>query len=216
MRIVVFGATGNIGQEIVKEAIRRQHEVVGVVRDPSRAEFFDPQYQLVAGDATSPQSVAGVVRGSDAVVSAVSPRPGRSGHPAPSLAAVARSLIQGLRQAGVKRLVVVGGAGTLEVAPGVALMDTPDFPQAWMGEAEEGRESLEVYRTEAGDLDWTFISPAAVIEPGARTGRYRTTRDTLLVDERGRSRITYQDFAIAVLDELEQPRYVKQRFGVAY
>jgi uncharacterized protein len=215
MKIVLFGATGFVGQRITAEALRRGHEVVGVVRDPSRAQSPDPRVALVQGDATDAASVASAVRGADAVVSSVSPRPGSTGT-APSLADAARGLIAGLRQAGVRRLVVVGGAGSLEVAPGVALLDTPDFPEAYRQEAIEGRDSLDVYRSEAEGLDWTFLSPAIVIQPGERTGRYRTTGDQLLTDESGNSTISYEDYAVALLDELENPRHVGRRFGVAY
>lgn len=215
MKIVLFGATGHVGQRIAREALERGHEVVGVVRDPSRAQSPDPRVALVRGDATDPASVAEAVRGADAVVGSVSPRPGTTGE-APSLVDVARGLIGGLRQAGVKRLVVVGGAGSLEVAPGVALMDAPGFPDAYRAEAEEGRRSLEVYRAEAEGLDWTFLSPAIVIQPGERTGKYRTTGDQLLTDEAGNSTISYEDYAVALLDELENPRHTGRRFGVAY
>lgn len=215
MQIVVFGATGLVGQRIVREALERGHSVVGIVRDPARSDAPDPRVQLVQGDATDAASVAHVVRGADAVVSAVSPRPGTTGH-APSLAAAARGLIAGLTQAGVTRLVVVGGASTLEVAPGVALLDTSEFPAAYRPEAEEGRAALAIYRAEAGALDWTFISPAVEIGPGERTGSYRTTIDQLLTDAQGNSTISYEDYAVAVLDELERPQHVGRRFGVAY
>ena len=201
MKIVVFGVTGHIGQRIAREALERGHEVVGVVRDPARSQSPDPRVRLVQGDATDAASVAAAVRGADAVVSSVSPRPGTTGT-APSLSDAARGLIAGLRQAGVKRLVVVGGAGSLEVAPGVALMDAPGFPDA--------------YRAEAEGLDWTFLSPAIVIQAGERTGKYRTTGDQLLTDEQGNSTISYEDYAVALLDELEKPQHVGRRFGVTY
>ena len=215
MKIVVFGATGNIGRRIVKEALSRGHEVIGVVRDPAAVEVPDPRVRLVKGDATG-HDVARVVRGADAVVSAISPRPNARGLPAPSLAANARALIAGLRAAGVKRVLYVGGASSLKVAPGQALADQPDFPEAYKAEAREGRESLAVWRTEAEGLDWTYLSPAAEIGPGERTGKYRTTGDQLLVDAAGKSFISFEDYAVAVLDELERPRHVGRRFGVAY
>jgi putative NADH-flavin reductase len=116
----------------------------------------------------------------------------------------------------VKRVLYVGGAGSLEVAPGRQLVDQPGFPEAYKAEALEGREALGVWRSEASGLDWTFLSPAAEISPGERSGRYRTTGDRLLSDAAGKSFITFEDFAVAVLDELEHPRHVGQRFGVAY
>ena len=216
MKLVVFGATGNVGQRVVAEALRRGHEVTGVVRDPSAVKSPDSRVKLVKGDATNAESVAQVVRGADAVVSAISPRPNARGLPAPSLSANSRALIKGLRDAGVKRVLYVGGASSLEVAPGKALADLPDFPAAYREEAREGREALAIFRNEAKGLDWTYLSPAAEIAPGQRTGKYRTTGDQLLTDDAGKSFITFEDYAVAVLDELERPQHVAKRFGVAY
>jgi uncharacterized protein len=216
MKIVLFGATGNVGQRIAAEALRRGHEVVGVVRDPAAVESPDPRVSLVKGDATDPKSVASIVRGADAVVSAISPRPNARGLPAPSLETNARALIAGLRDAGVNRVLYVGGASSLEVAPGQALADLPDFPEIYKAEAREGREALAVWRAEADGLDWTYLSPAAEIGPGERSGSYRTTGDQLLVDAEGKSFISFEDYAVAVLDELERPQHVGRRFGVAY
>ena len=216
MKIVVFGVTGNVGRRVAAEALSRGHEVVGVVRDPGSVAASDPRVRLVKGDATKADSVAEIVKGADAVVSAISPRPNARGLAAPSLVANARALIAGLRRAGVKRVLFVGGAGSLEVAPGQQLVDQPGFPEAYRAEALEGREALGVWRSEAEGLDWSFLSPAAEIAPGERTGRYRTTGDQFLVDAAGKSFITFEDYAVAVLDELEHPRHVGRRFGVAY
>jgi putative NADH-flavin reductase len=216
MKIVLFGATGNIGQRITAEALQRGHEVVGVVRDPSQSKSPDRRVKLVKGDATSADSVARVAKGADVVVSAISPRPNSRGLAAPRLADAAHALIEGAKKAGVKRLLVVGGASTLEVAPGVRLLDTPGFPEIYKAEATDGAESLDVYRSEGEGLDWTFISPAAEIFPGERTGEYRITGEQLLTDVSGKSRITMEDYAVALVDELENPRHVGARFGVAY
>ena len=216
MKLVVFGATGNVGQRVAAEALRRGHEVTGVVRDPEAVQSPDPRVRMVKGDATNADSVTEVVRGADAVVSAISPRPNARGLPAPSLSANARALTKGLRAADVKRVLYVGGASSLEVAPGKALADMPDFPEAYRAEAREGREALDVFRNEAKGLDWSYLSPAAEIAPGKRTGKYRTTDDKLLLDDNGKSFITFEDYAVAVLDELERPQHVAKRFGVAY
>ncbi|MBV9109782.1 MAG: NAD(P)H-binding protein, partial [Gemmatimonadetes bacterium] len=149
MKIVVFGATGNVGRRIVAEALRRGHAVTGVVRDPSAVESPDARVTLVRGDATDPGSVANAVRGADAVVSAISPRPNARGLAAPKLVDNARALIAGLRQAGVRRILFVGGAASLEVAPGQQLLDQPGFPDAYRAEAIQGRDALNVWRTEA-------------------------------------------------------------------
>jgi len=216
MKLVVFGATGNVGQRVVAEALRRGHEVVGVVRDPEAVQSPDKRVRLVKGDATNADSVAKIARGADTVVSAISPRPNARGLPAPSLSKNARALIQGLRAAGVKRVLYVGGASSLEVAPGKALADTPDFPEIYREEAREGREALAIWRNEAKGMDWTYLSPAVEIAPGKRTGKYRTTDDKILFDDKGKSFITFEDYAVAVLDELERPQHIAKRFGVAY
>ena len=216
MKIVLFGATGNVGRRIAAEAVRRGHEVAGVVRDPSAVQSPDPRVSLVRGDATMPESVVAVAKGADAAVSAISPRPNARGLAAPSLTANTRALIAGLRRAGVKRVLFVGGAGSLEIAPGKQLMDQPGFPEAYKAEAREGRDALNLWRAEGKELDWTYLSPAAEIGPGERTGKYRTTGDAFLTDASGRSFISYDDYAVAVLDELEKPSHVGRRFGVAY
>jgi putative NADH-flavin reductase len=216
MKIVLFGATGNVGRRIAKEAVSRGHEVVGVVRDPAAVQSPDPSVRLVQGDATDTASVARVVAGADAVVSAISPRPNARGLAAPKLVDNARALIDGLRRAGTTRVLYVGGASSLEVAPGQQLLDQPDFPEMYKAEAVEGRDALAVWRGEAEGLDWTYLSPAIEIGPGERTGSYRTTDEQLLFDAEGRSFISFEDYAVAVLDELERPQHVGRRFGVAY
>ena len=216
MRIVLFGAGGQIARRIAREALDRGHQVTAVVRDPTTFRKYDDRLEVVQGDATDAASVARAAQGADAIVNAISPRPSPSGRPASSLVEGARAVIAGARQAGIDRLLAVGGASSLEVAPGVRLYDTPDFPEVYKAEAREGIDSLEVYRNESGDLDWTFISPAAEVGPGERTGKYRTGGDQLLADKNGRSFITYEDYAVALVDELERGRNRRRRMAVAY
>src|ERR1700751_4773267 len=197
MNIVVFGPTGMIGSRIVVERNARGHDVVGAGRS-------------TGADVTSVASVAEVAAGADAVVSAVAARGVDY-----TLADVARSLIEGTRQAGVKRVVVVGGAATLEVSPGTRLLDTPDFPEEWKAEELQGSDSLAVYRG-VDDLDWTFVSPAAYIHPGERTGRYRLGGDELLVDAEGNSEVSAEDYAIAIADLVEGGGHRRERVGVAW
>src|SRR6476660_2194643 len=201
MKLVVFGATGNIGQRIVHEALSRGHEVIGVVRDPETQKSPDPKATLVKGDATNAASVAKVVKGADAIVSAISPRVSSRGLPAPSLVDAARATIAGAKKAGVKRVIFVGGAGSLEVAPGQRLMDQPGFPPPYKAEEQQGADLLDVVRKEATALEWSYISPAAEISSGHRTGRYRTTGDQYIPDNKGQSRISFEDYAVAVVDE---------------
>jgi putative NADH-flavin reductase len=157
--------------------------------------------------------VATAVAGHDAVVSAFGPS-GTQG--VETVGEAARSLIAGLKQAGVRRLVFVGGAGSLEVAPGVRLEDLPQFPAAWKPIAQAHTDALDVFRQQGDDLDWTYLSPAALIEPGERTGTFRLGGDRFLTDAEGQSRISAEDYAIALLDEVEDPKHIRQRFTVAY
>jgi uncharacterized protein len=210
MRIVIFGVTGNVGSRIAREALRRGHSVMGVVRVPGPAPIDG--VQTVVGNVLDAASVAAVVRGTDAVVSAVGPG---NFERSPFLADAAKALIAGLREAGVKRLVVVGGAGGLEVAPGVQLVDSPGFPEAWKGIALAHRDAWEVFAA-GPDLDWTYVAPAAMLEPGERIGKYRTGGDQLVADAQGNSRISMEDYAVAVMDELEHPRHLRARMSVGY
>jgi putative NADH-flavin reductase len=196
-KIVLFGATGMVGSRIAAELERRGHEVIGA----TRADGVD---------ITDADAVSRAVSGADAVVSAISARGVDY-----TLTDVARSLTEGLRRAGVRRLVVVGGAGSLEVAPGERLLDTPDFHEEWKPEAIQGADALAFYRG-VDDLDWTFVSPAAFIHPGERKGHYRIDGDRLLVDENGNSEISAEDYAIAIADLLESGDHARERVGVAW
>ncbi len=197
MKIVVFGSTGMIGSRISEELVNRGHEVVHASR--------------AAGvDVTDPDAVATVAAGADAIVSAVATRGVDY-----TLLDVARSLTAGAKRAEVRRLVVVGGAASLETAPGVRLIDSPDFPDEYRDEANQAIDSLEFYRG-VEDLDWTFVSPALVIQPGDRTGSYRLGADSLLVDDSGNSEISAEDYAIAIADLIEQDSHLHERVGVAW
>lgn len=212
MRIVVFGATGMVGSRVAAEAARRGHRVTAVSRS-GRSPV--PGVVAAGADASDPAKVAALVAGADVVASACAP-PRDGSDPEEPFLALNRSLVQGMRGAGVRRLVVVGGAGSLEVAPGRALCDQPGFPQAYLPEALAHRAVLEFYRTAASDLDWTYVSPAAEIGPGERTGRFRVDDDRLLTDAYGNSRISAEDYAVAFLDEVEQRAHVRARMSVAY
>jgi putative NADH-flavin reductase len=212
MKIVVFGAPGNIGRRVVLEALARGHEITAASRDPKRLDIRDRRLRAVSADVRDTRTACEIMAGADAVVSAVGPR---DGSPPSVVVDAARSLSEAARRAGVRRLVVVGGAGSLEVSPGLQLVDTPEFPSAWKGVALAHRDALDVYR-KAEDLDWSYLSPAALMEPGPRTARYRTGGERLLKDAEGRSRISIDDFAVALLDEVETPQHVRQRFTVAY
>ena len=214
MKIVVFGASGAIGRAVTTELLARGHTVTAATR--SGAPVQGLVVQSLTGDARDPGSVARLAAGQDAVASATGPRRGHDDDPEDSLLGAARGLAAGLRRAGVRRLVVVGGAGGLEVAPGRRLVDRPDFPPADKPMALAHARALdEVYR-DIEDLDWTYISPARVIGPGERTGEFRVGGDRLLVDASGESRISIPDFAIAFADELEHGEAFRRRITVAY
>ncbi|MFC4075878.1 NAD(P)-dependent oxidoreductase [Salinithrix halophila] len=210
MKIALIGATGTIGQRILLEALSRGHQVTVIARDPARVQEAK-NVQVAIGDVFKPESIARAAAGHDAVISAYGPKHGEES----SLLTATESLIEGVKQSGVRRFLTVGGAGSLEVAPGVHLVDTPEFPDAWKPIALAHRDALELYRQET-ELDWTYLSPAALIEPGERTGQFRTGTDQLITDKNGDSRISAEDFAVALLDELENPRFIRQRFTVAY
>ncbi len=211
MKIALFGASGIIGQRIAQEALDRGHEVTAISRNPQKMPFNHLNLHMKKGDAADADSVAQAVMGQDVVISAIGP----SSDNVNSLVTYARSLIDGIGRAGVRRFLIVGGAGSLEVAPGKQLVDTPEFPAGWRPLALAHRDAYDIYRT-ARNLDWTYFSPAAFIEPGQRTGKYRIGTDKLVTNAHGESRISAEDYAIAMLDEVEKPQFIRQRFTVAY
>lgn len=210
MKILLVGGSGTIGSRILAEAVGRGHTVTTVTRDPAKVSAR-AGVTAVKGDALDPNSLAELAKGHDAVVSAYSP----GADPAKVIDA-ARVHVAALPKAGVKRLVVVGGAGSLEVAPGVQLVDTPEFPAAWKQIALTHRDALGVYRKDGAALEWTYFSPAALIEPGERTGKFRTGTTQLIADDKGQSRISAEDYAIALVDELEKPKHVRGQLTAAY
>ena len=208
MKLVLFGASGMIGSRLLREAVRRGHAVTAVVRDPRKYTPPAGRVIVIKGDVLDATSVAAAVAGHDAALCAVGPT-------AEVLAGAPRALIEGLTRAGVKRLVVVGGAGSLETAPGRQLVDQPDFPAEYKAAALVHRDALNLYRQNS-TLEWTFVSPPAEIQPGERTGKFRLGGDTLLADDKCRSHVSAEDFAVAFIDEVEKPAHVRSRFTVAY
>jgi putative NADH-flavin reductase len=203
MKIALIGATGNVGSKILAELLDRGHDITGIVRHP---EKLQPHPKLIGkrGDINDEVALAQLLSGHDAVISSVR-----------FLSSDPHILLRAVKGAGVERLLVVGGAGSLEVAPGVQFVDDPKFPKEYKGEALAGREFLDVLREEQ-ELDWTFLSPSALFLPGERTGKFQLGTDQLLKDANGQSTISHEDFAIALIDELEAPRHSRQRFTVGY
>ncbi len=200
--IALIGASGSAGSRILKELTDRGHSVTAIARNPERIAAF-AGVTAAKGDAQDPQGLASALRGHDAVVSAVN---FTSSEP--------HTLIEAVRASGVKRYLVVGGAGSLEVAPGQRVIDLPDFPEAYKAEASRGAAFLEQLKQEK-ELEWTFLSPSAEFVPGERTGQFRLGKDALLSNEHG-SRISFEDYAVALVDEIERPAHVRQRFTVGY
>jgi putative NADH-flavin reductase len=202
MKIALIGVTGRVGSRLARELRSRGHAVTGIaLHVPTEANVGVPVLQA---DATDPNSLAPRLRGNDAAISA-----------SRFMTSDADALVTAVKMAGVKRLLVVGGAGSLEVAPGRALMDTDGFPEAFKAEAKAGARFLERLRSEQV-LDWTFLSPSADFGPGERTGNFRLGGDQLLTDANGKSHISMEDFAIAMVDEVERPAHSRQRFTVGY
>jgi putative NADH-flavin reductase len=203
MNIVLLGVSGRVGSRLLAELLRRGHRVTGIARDTGKLAG-QPGLVLKNADAGQPAQLAPLLAGHDAVISALK-----------FASTDAAALLATAKQAGVTRLLVVGGAATLEVAPGHVLLDAPDFPAAYRPEAEGGRRFLDTLRNER-ELDWTFLSPPAEFDPGERTGKFRLGTDQLLTDANGKSWISMEDYSIAFVDELETPRHSRQRFTVGY
>lgn len=214
MRITVLGAAGNVGSRVVTEALTRGHDVTAVVRDPARFGELHPEATHRAGDAGVPEHVAELSSGQDLVVNATRPAPGRE----PEHAAVSRALLAGLATTCV-RLLIVGGAGSLTVpgSGGVLAIDDPAYvPTAWRHIALASNAQFDAVRTADTEVDWTYVSPSALLEPGVRTGGYRLGADELIVDAEGNSSISMEDLAVALLDEAERPKHHRTRFTVGY
>lgn len=201
MEIAIIGATGRVGSRMAAEALSRGHTVTGIARDPAKSGAPDGT-KLVAGDINDPDSVAPLIKGQEVVVLS-----------AKFETVKAAPVLEAVRKAGVTRLFVVGGAGSLEVAPGKMLLDQPGFPDMAKPEAIPGAVFLVELR-KVDDIDWTMLSPAAIFVPGERTGKFRIGGDEFMTDDEGKSTISMEDYAIAALDEIEEPKHIKQRFSV--
>jgi uncharacterized protein len=216
MRIVLYGATGMIGSRILTELLSRGHVVTAVVRDPSKLKAQNG-LTIEKGDMLDADNIAKIAKGADVIISSYGPPSGPQG-PDPAkagqLSEATRALIAGVRRAGAPRIIMVGGAGSLEVAPGLQIVDAPTFPEAYKAVALAHRDAFYILRE--CDLNWTYFSPAMMIQPGERTGKFRLGKDALVSDDKGNSSISAEDYAVAVVDEVEQGRHTKQRFTIGY
>jgi uncharacterized protein len=213
MKIALIGATGFVGSAILHEALQRGHEVTAIVRDPEKLKPH-PKLHPQKADVQHEDEIARLVAGHDAVISAFNP-----GWSNPDIYALqvkgTRAIINGVKRAGVKRLLFVGGAGSLEVKPGVQSVDMPGFPTEYKQGALATREALNMLSSETG-LEWSFLSPSADLSPGQRTGKFRLGTDQLLRDINGESRISIEDYAMAMIEEVEKPKHIRRRFTVGY
>lgn len=214
LKIAVIGGTGNVGKRIVAEALNRGHQVTIVSRDPSRVKDKHERLSAKQGNVLNAQQVAKVAAGQDVLVSAIGAD--RANNPDYHIYRKAgESLVKALRTLGPKapRLIAVGGAGSLEIAPGVLLVTK--IPQTYRAEVLGQKEALDYYRT-VSDVKWTYFSPAGSLEPGKRTGKFRLGDDKLVTDAKGDSRISIEDYAVALIDEAEKAEHVGRRFTIGY
>ena len=213
MKVALLGATGFVGSALLKEALDRGHLVTAIVRHPEKLEKCEG-LAAKAGDVYDTASLATLIQGNDAIISAFNP-----GWKNPNLyedqVRGTASIIAAIKKAGIKRVLWVGGAGGLEVKPGVRVVDSPDLPN-WVRPGSLATiDALDQLRKEP-ELEWSYLSPSAELKPGQRTGRFRLGNDQLLVEATGKSEISVQDYAVAMIDELERPAHVRRRFTVGY
>jgi len=209
MHIALYGATGNSGSRILTELLSRGHQVTAVVRDPAKLASR-PGLTVVEGDVSSAEAIASKIADADAVVSAYAPPPDDTDQLLP----VTERFISAAQQTGLSRLLIVGGAGSLEVAPGVSLIASGHIPAAWLPIATSHAKVLDLLKQSS--ISWTYFSPAAFFEPGERTGKFRLGKDALIANEQHESRISLEDYAIALVDELESPKHERARFTIGY
>jgi uncharacterized protein len=210
MNAVVYGATGNSGGEIVKELLRRGHQVTAVARKVDSLQGMHG-VTVKADDLSNPDAIAAIIKGADAVVSAYAPPADKTD----ALLDVTRRQIEAVKKAGGgTRLLVVGGAGLLEVAPGVTLIQSGHLPAEYLPIATSHEKALGILRT--SNINWTYLSPAAFFVPGERTGKFRLGTKELMADAKGESKISFADYAIALVDEIEKPLHQRGSFSVGY
>jgi uncharacterized protein len=209
MHIALYGATGKSGSRILTELLSRGHQVTAVVRDPAKLAVR-PGFTVVQGDVSSADGIALKIKGVDAVISAYGPPPDDTDQLLP----VTEHFIEAVKETGTPRFLVVGGAGSLEVAPGVTVIDSGHLPAEWLPIAVSHANALKLLQK--SDINWTYFSPAGFFVPGERTGKFRLGTNQLIANEQSDSRISLEDYAIALVDELEKPQFERARFTIGY
>lgn len=214
-KIVLIGASGYVGSALLKEALNRGHEVKAIVRNAAKLTIDNPKLMVVEGDATDVDFLSAQLKGEDALISAFNP-----GWKNPDIYQETldgyTAILNAVRRSGVPRLLMVGGAGSLQVAPGKLLMDEEDVPKHLLPGIRSLAKVYMDYLLPEKTIDWVFLSPAANMVPGERTGKFRLGKDSLVVDEKGESNISVEDFAVAMIDELEQEKHHRERFTLGY
>ena len=213
MKLALIGASGFVGAAVLQEALGRGHQVTGIVRNPAKLPQH-PALNAVAGDAYNAEALAAQLTDHDAVIHAFNPGWGTANIRERFIQG-SQAIIAASKQAAVQRLLVVGGAGSLYVAPHLQLIDTPDFPAEYKEGAEGARQTLNLLKTESA-LAWSFISPPALLQPGARSGQFRIGGDQLLMNGDAPAQISVVAVSLKNIDELERPHHLRQRFTVGY
>lgn len=209
MNVVLFGATGKSGSRLLQELVSRGHHVTASARDVRKLSG-SPAQAVKEDDLSDADRIANTIAGADAVISAYAP----PADDTDQLIGATERLVEAVGKAGVDRLLMVGGAGGLEVAPGVSLIASGHLPAAWLPIATSHVKVLDVLRQ--SDVDWTYVAPAAYFEPGERRGTFRVGTNELIADAKGESRISMEDYAIALVDELESGANRRKRISVGY
>ena len=209
MKVVLYGATGKAGSVILKELVDRGHVVIAAARTPEKVRKLK-NVTAVQDDLSDPAKTASIVKAADAVVSAYGPPPDDTSQ----IIGVMDRLVKAIEETDGPRLIVVGGAGSLFVAPGVTLRASGHLPKEWIPIVDAHIEVLK--NLKKSSIDWTYFSPAGFFEPGERTGKFRLGKDDLITDAQGNSRISFEDYAIALVDELENPQHHRERFTIGY
>jgi len=214
-RILLIGASGFIGSAILKEALERNHLVTALVRHPEKIKVVHKNLIVKTGDVFLSKVVSEAAKGADAVISAYNP-----GWKNPDIAAETTkgymSILEGVRHAGVKRFMVVGGAGSLFISPGKRLMDSGVIPDSFLPAVKALADFYLITLEAEKIIDWVFFSPAGIIEPGERTDKFRLGKDDMVVNSNGESKVSVQDYAVAMIDELEKPAHHRERFTIGY
>jgi putative NADH-flavin reductase len=211
MKILLIGGSGNIGQRIAKEALQKGYQVNAVQRNPGKLSLKDPNLTITKGDILNEAELQALVKDADVVVSAISP------HDLGEFKQAYTNLINAMEKEPSKRIIIVGGAGSTEISPGLRLMDSPmmaHIPAEWHPAIRAHAEVLGLFK--ASKTNWTYFSPANMIEAGERTGKYRLGGTNMIFDANGNSHISYEDYAVALVDEIANPKHLRQQFSIAY